>query len=120
MILDELVTLLAADSDVNDLVAGRIYTEVTPDDVMLPYITQTIIFEGRLVVLEGGAATQNPSVVQVDCWAATLDGALDLANKVETAMAGASTFSIGDFSRQSDYDPESREYRFIIDVSLWT
>lgn len=120
MILDELVTLLVADSDVNDLIAGRIYTEVAPDDVTAPYISQMLVNEGRLVVLEGGAATQNPARVQIDCWAATLDGALDLADKVEAAMVGASTFSVGEFTRQTGYEVDSRLYRILIDSSLWT
>jgi hypothetical protein len=106
MILDEIVTLLAADVDVNALIAGRIYTEVAPDAVT--------------TVLEGGAATQNPARLQLDCWATTLDGAIDLADKVETAMVGASTFAVGDFSRETDYDPDVKLYRMIIDASLWT
>jgi hypothetical protein len=120
MILDEIVTLLAADVDVNALIAGRIYTEVAPDAVTLPYVMQTLIFDGRLTVLEGGAATQNPARLQLDCWATTLDGAIDLADKVETAMVGASTFAVGDFSRETDYDPDVKLYRMIIDTSLWT
>jgi hypothetical protein len=102
MILDEIVTLLAADVDVNALIAGRIYTEVAPDAVTLPYVMQT------------------PARLQLDCWATTLDGAIDLADKVETAMVGASTFAVGDFSRETDYDPDVKLYRMIIDTSLWT
>jgi hypothetical protein len=120
MILDEIVTLLVNDSDVNDLIAGRVYTQRAPDDVTKPYVTLTLIFDGRLTVLEGGAATQNPASVQFDTWADTLDGAIDLADKVETALVGSSTFAVGDLSRQTDYDPEILQYRMIIDASLWT
>jgi hypothetical protein len=120
MILDELVTLMVADVDVNALIAGRIYTEVAPEGTAVPYVIQALINEGRLVVLEGGAATQNPNRVQLDCYDDNFDDALDLSNKMETAIVGAGTFAVGELSRQTNYDTQTRLYRIMLDVSLWT
>jgi hypothetical protein len=120
VILDELVTLLVADSDVNDLIAGRIYTSRAPDNTSTPYCVQHLLIEQRLTVLEGAAASNNPARVQIDCWADGVSEAKDLSDKVETALVGASTFEVGDLSRHSDYEPDSKLYRFLLDVSLWT
>jgi hypothetical protein len=119
MILDELVTLLAADSDVNDLIAGRIFTVRAPDNVTLPYVTMSVLVEGRIVSL-GSTATNNPARVQIDCWSDDQSEALDLSDKIETAMFGASTFKVADYSRTTDIDNTTLTRRVIIDSSLWT
>lgn len=121
MILDDLVSVLEADGDVNGLIAGRVFTDVAPDNATTPYLVQSLIVQTRLSVLEGGKATQNSSRIQIDCWSASLSEALDLAAKVETALyAATSTFQVADFSIESDYDVDAELRRIIIDCSLWS
>jgi hypothetical protein len=120
LILEDTITVLEADGDVNGLISGRIFTDVAPDNATTPYIVQTLLIEQRQSVLEGGKASVKPARIQLDCWSDSLSEAVDLASKVETALYGASQFTVGDYSIESDYDADSELRRIIVDVSLWS
>jgi len=120
MIIDSVVSVLEADGDVSALIGERVFLDKAPDNATTPYIVLVLILEQRLSVLEGGKATQNPSRMQIDCWSDSASEAIDLAAKVETALYGTTSFQVGDFSLESDYDVDSKLRRIILDVSFWS
>jgi hypothetical protein len=58
--------------------------------------------------------------VQIDIWAKSYDEARELARLVQSRMAaGNSSISATRISRQSADDPDTREFREILDYSVW-
>lgn len=89
MSLEEgLRSALVADGTVNGLIAGRIYPEIMPQDVVYPAISYQRISTVRYQMLEG-VDDFTQARLQVDCWSDTYSGVKSLATAVKSALDGA-------------------------------
>lgn len=82
---DGLKAALDADTDVNALVAGRIYPEVLPQDVILP----AVVYEQQsspYVQTLSQASNLAPLVYSITSWATTYLGASELADAIRKAL----------------------------------
>jgi len=127
----DLRSLLIADYDiadaVNDAAANerRIYPLERPaDQKNLDAIVYKVIAGVPSTNLESGddageVGTLEYVRLQIDCWSSTHDGARRLALLVHARMnTGSSSIRAVRISRQSDIDPDTREYREILDYSV--
>ncbi len=85
MMLDGIISLLTANTGVNNLVAGRVYKSVLPRGYTLPAIavhryggTQEYVFAGPSGVRE--------DQIQVDCYAADAETAQQVAEAVRALL----------------------------------
>jgi len=77
--------LLSADSNVTALVSTRIFPDLAPRGALAPYITYKLAGGSAETLLEGGRSF-DALRVQVDCYATTKDGAIDLGLLCATAI----------------------------------
>lgn len=78
---------LVADGTVNGLVAGRIYPEIMPQDVVYPAISYQRISTTRYQLLEG-VDDFTQARLQVDCWCDSYAQVKTLALAVKSALDG--------------------------------
>jgi len=81
----DIVTLLSP------LVGGRVYPDVSPEDIRDPHIVYSVIYGAGLDHLEGDPGLKNLRL-QFDCWATTKAAAVGLMDSVLAAFR-ASTLS---------------------------
>lgn len=128
----DLVALLLSDYDIadaiNDVAANerRLYPLERPaDQKNLDAIVYTVIDGDPATNLEDGdlagvAGDLEEVRLQLDIWAPTYDRALALRQLVQSRMkTGNASIRAVRISRQSDFDPETRERREILDYSVW-
>lgn len=77
--------LLSADSNVTALVSDRIYPDIGKRGAAAPYIVYKLVGGNADTLLEGGRSF-DALRVQVDCYATTKDGAIDLGLLCATAI----------------------------------
>lgn len=87
MIEDEIYNLLSGDSTITDLVSDRIYPQMREQDDGLPAITYQMISQ-----IYGSDISGNNGLVearvQINCFAATVLAAAQLADVVKTSLGG--------------------------------
>jgi len=106
--------MLAAASAVTTLVGARYWPDIAPDNAALPRITYQVISEIRNDHLSGPGVGKRCRI-QINCWAATRNGADALADAVEVAASNAQGRIV---FRNSDYDIEAQIYRTQLDWSV--
>jgi hypothetical protein len=100
------------------LVSGRCYPVINTTIVITrPYITYQVISGGPLLALANSANPEEMSM-QIDIWDSTYGGAKTLAQSVKTAMLGASFANVQTMD-QDMYEGVSKEYRVMLEYSIW-
>jgi hypothetical protein len=118
----DLKSHLQAGAGVSALVADRIFPLRLKDGGALPAVTYQVIYGATANSLDGFTSGMVNYQVQLDCWSETYEGALSLAKAVRDRMNTAATaFSavIRDFPGNDDYEPDTKHYRRILNVSCW-
>ena len=113
-----LVTLLKADATVTSLIASGspLDYRLDPDFAegeTLPRVVYQLLSEPYVNAHDGKAAAN--SNVQISCWALTRSGAMALADAVETALTSGLILS-----RREDRDPDTHQFRTMLDWSYWS
>lgn len=98
--------------------ATRFYPSVLPQAPVLPAAVWTRI-AGAPVQSFDGLDTLDNAMVQIDCWAETLDAARDLAGAMRAAIDAASGLGAHFQRFWTDFEDKPRLYRVSMDVSLW-
>lgn len=77
------------------LVANRVYRDITPADKMglLPRITFQQVGGRAVNFLSGDVPSKKNAVIQVNCWAARRDEAMNLARQAEDTIRAATTLA---------------------------
>ena len=116
-------TAVTGDAGVGALVAARCYPLLLPQYPTLPAITYQRISNSE----QGGTTAIRRSRWQFDCWAATYAGAHELAALLKTALEEYSDTDQTPGIKMSlvaneldDYDPDTQQYRTIVDVFFIT
>ncbi len=81
----DLRAFLILDADVTALVGSRVFPLIVPQNQPMPAIRYNLITSESEVNL-GGVDGAVRATVQLDCYAATYAGAVDLAEKVRVAL----------------------------------
>ena len=101
------------------LVSGRCYPVInTSTDIVSPYITFQVIATNPDVVLDGPNGLEN-RMIQIDIWAENYTTSKSLEAQVKTAMKAAS-FSNIPIGYRDLYEEASREYRVLMEYSVWS
>jgi len=94
MIIDAIDSLLINNSSITDLVGNRIYSQVREQSAGLPAITYQVISGIRNHDMSGPNGLVEGRV-QINCFAATILGSLQLAAIVRAALSGFKGGSAG-------------------------
>ncbi|NCQ29161.1 MAG: DUF3168 domain-containing protein [Armatimonadetes bacterium] len=99
---------------------GRLYPSVAPYGVTSPYAVYSRITSVEDISLDtnGGTGNAKNTRLQIDIWALTHLECIDKAEAVKTLLNGWSTENTI-LSEQDDYEPDTKLYRVIIDISIW-
>jgi len=101
-----------------NLVSGRCYPLINQSTTIVsPYITFQEIHAAQYIEVDNPT---DPEVkrIQIDVWAMTYSAAKTLAGQVKTAMQGAS-FQNVPIMFQDLYEEVSKEYRVLLEYSIW-
>lgn len=115
----QILATLLADAVVSGLVANRIYALVSPPGAPVPLITYQRISAIPINSLRGASGVVQARI-QVDCWAATYEQAKDLAQAVRAALDANAELGAVCLNSQDMQDEATREFRVIIDFSVWS
>ena len=98
----------------------KAYPEVRPQNDGTPSIVYRRIGGGRENTLDGGYVNLENPRVEVKVFATAIDARRVVADAVVAAITASTRFSaISAMSPYDDYDPVGREYRRILDFSIW-
>lgn len=117
---DMLYSRLTTDATLTALLGLRVYPYHLPQSPTLPAVTYQIVSR---VATESNTQIFETRV-QFDCWAATYDGAHELANLVQKSLRfyrktdgdGNRILSIYDANQGDAYDDEQEIWRVIVDM----
>lgn len=87
MIYEALRTRLIATANVQSIVSSRIYPVKMPDNPTFPAISMQMVSALHEESLSGSSGLVG-ALLQLDCWAASINTAHDLAEKVRLALEG--------------------------------
>jgi hypothetical protein len=125
MIEKGLHTFLTGTAAISALVSARVYPVWLPQSPTLPCLTYQRISGSRVRSLTGPSSLAHPRI-QIDCWAATYDGAKTLAEAVRVALDGYSglmgtveVFGVIVHGDRDLYDPEVKISRVSMDITIW-
>jgi hypothetical protein len=114
----KLYGVLSASTSITALTT-RIYPEHRPAADALPAVVFSRVSGLRVNSLAGYSNLENAQV-QVECYAASVDGRRALADVVTTAITKATTFNAVLMEAPfDDYDDESALYIRTMDFSIW-
>lgn len=109
---------LDSDADVNNLVSGRNYIVQLPQSPTYPNTVTT--FDRDIQNNLTGENGLDHALVQVDCRAQRYSDAVDLANKVKSAIAADTRFrSICDSMNDFPYEQGIKYFRIVLRFSVW-
>ena len=111
----ELYTILKNNTDVNNLVNGRVYPIKKPQNGAIPYITYQTVNDTSKQCM-GGATYQQDMRIQIDCWSLKYSEVLSIKEAVKSALVGFKS-SNGIYTID-DYEAETALYRQIIDFKI--
>ena len=108
----DVVTLLSP------LVSGRVYPDVSPEDIRAPHIVYSVIYGAGLDHLEGDPGLKNLRL-QFDCWATTKAAAVGLMDSVLAAFRASSLSNNLIGRNPSGYDAPTKLHSESLDISVW-
>lgn len=98
--------------------ASRIYPLERPADDPLPAIVYQRVSTDPDQTLEGDSGLDAVRL-QLSCWAETYAGAKALAAATRAAITSSASLKAVTEMEVDDRDPETREYRVILDFRIW-
>ena len=115
MVESDLYFHLKNDVAVNDLVGGRIYPKVAPQNVKTPYLVYSEMFSQDNQCV-GGNIYQTDVRFQVDCWSKKYSKVKALKKAVKDSLVGfKNSYAI---STMDDYESQTKLYREMIDFKI--
>ena len=101
------------------LVSGRCYPIInTSTDIVSPYITFQVITNSPETMVEAPEDIEN-RLIQIDIWAETYGTAKSLEKQVKATMNAASIAN-SPVASQDLYEAVSKEYRVLMEYSVWS
>jgi preprotein translocase subunit Sec61beta len=104
---------------------AQLYPDQAPDGVTPDYVVYFSVASSPENTLAGLIPIEN-SRFQFDCWSLTRLASRTLATLISNTLtaqradpAQAGSFGATLLSDQDDYDPDTKQYRTILDMSLW-
>jgi len=124
MTVEDLCTFLKADSNLNALIAQRVYPQKLPQSALLPALVFNQV-HGKFGTTMENASGYAVEAFQISCIGGSYFDAKNVARKVRNAIEGfkgtmGSTMVYGVFqqSERDTYDPEVLEYRTDVDFQI--
>lgn len=103
------------------LAGDRVFPDVGPENVGLPYITYQQVGGDPVNFLGGDAPSQRNSRVQINVWGATRQTVAELARAVEAAVRSTPGLRPTVLtSGIATFEPDTRLYGSLQDFSFWT
>ena len=103
----------------SSLTAVRLYPDVGPEDVVLPYMTYQQVGGDPVNFLSGNPSKRNGRF-QVNAWARTRAGAMTLIRAAEDLMRSTTTLNATTLGgAQCLFEPDTKLYGAIQDFSVW-
>jgi hypothetical protein len=118
MIEQQVITVLNTTPEIQAAVGQRIYALVRPQGDPLPAIVWQRVSTEPINSLQGFSGLDNVRL-QFACYAETLLAAKQLAQAVSVALNGANTLKCTRTMEMDGQDPETRNFRVIIDFNIW-
>lgn len=113
MIEPQLVALLGT------FVDNRVYPDVAPQDVALPFCIFEQVGGKPLNFLSGDVPDKKNALIQINVWATTRAQAMSIIRSMEDALVGAPLYATVASGAQARHDPDT-DYRGVMqDFSLW-
>ena len=112
----QLYSLLSANAGVAALVSTRVYPDLIPEKVAIPYIGFERTGSAPATTLEGSVLAERVDIV-IACWSATRIQANQIADAVRAALAGTSWRYAGS---GSEVDEATGRLAATLQVSLQT
>ena len=110
----DLYTLLSNASGVTALVSTRITPSIASQNTALPYITFELASTVNTNQVASNVKLAAHSRIQINCWADNPDTATAVADAVEAAL----TTGYVEFRRE-DRDPDTENFRTLLDWKIW-
>lgn len=110
--------LLLGEATVTALVGARVYPDVLKQACSMPAIRYERVSTVAINSLAGYRDVSQVRI-QIDCFGATKESAMDVAKVVLIAMDGATTFSALRDGWRAVYESDTRLYRNILDFICW-
>ena len=107
------LAVVSPQTAINALIGTRYWPDIAPDNAALPRITYQVISEIRNDWIDGPGVGKRCRI-QINCWAATRNGADALADAVEAQLSQTGRIVF----RNSTYDSEAQIYWTILDWSV--
>jgi hypothetical protein len=103
------------------LVAGRVYPDIAPAGVALPYITYQQVGGVALAYLDKTPADRKNGRLQINVWAATRAESTALILQAETALTASTSFQASPIgAHANDYEQDTKYYGALQDFSIWS
>lgn len=118
MIQTVVVFNLLADEELSELVGTRVFPMRIPQKQPIPAVVYQVISDNPVNTFDGDRSVDSITL-QVSCWASTYAEAQELAAAVRRIISGISAIAPVVDSIIDDEDPETRNYRVILNFSLW-
>jgi hypothetical protein len=118
MIEEAVLDVLDDDEGVQDIVGDRVYAMVRPQGDPLPALVWQRISTSPVTSLAGDSGVDEVRI-QFSCYAETLLAARELAAALRAAICGASELKATTVLLFDDQDPDTRNFRVVVDFSLW-
>jgi hypothetical protein len=118
MIEADVIAALDESEAVQDLIEGRIYALVRPQDDPLPALAYQRISTVPVTSLDGDSGLDNVRL-RFSCYAKTLLEAKTLAAATRAAINEASGLKSTCVMEMDDQDQETRNFRVIVDFNIW-
>ena len=116
MIESDLYTHLSSDIDLKELVQDRIYPVKTPNDVLTPYITYSIVSNIDITSLQGDNYA-NKTRVQLDIFSKSYSEVKEILGAVKSSMYQYKT-QVHNFSSRDLYESDTELHRQLIEFNL--
>lgn len=118
MIQAQIFSALAASSDVQELVAGRVYPVRLPKDAVLPAVVYQVSGIEPIRSMSGDSGIDSASV-QIAGWAKDYSTAHELGFAVRKALVESGLRIFTD-SQSDEEDLETRSYAVVLSFRIWS
>lgn len=97
----------------------RVYPDIAPPQVMLPFVVYTFVAGSEDVHLQGHSGI-GATIVQVSVYASTRLRASEVMEEVKSLMFASTDFTVNgiDLPGADRYEPDTKRYRSTVDFSL--
>lgn len=118
----DLIAKIVGTANVSALISSRLYSQLAPQDATLPFLTYEISNTSQQVTLSG-ATNYYQSTLQIENYASSKAGVIDLTDKVAAVLHGfsgtLSTTTVTFAKVDSLGDEEEQEYQGQSQPKVW-